>query len=110
MSAFTASQAFAEHENQYYNEVMRDTWGHLHAKPKTVHKGTILFTQAENGTYIVIRSDFPTMDGGPWEYEAMDDYVADRAREAGVVYRFEGECRISLKGNYRFVGKAKKVL
>ena len=110
MSALSFASVFAKPDAVYAEKIRRNTWGYLQAEPSTVHKGTILFTCAEDGTYVVIRSDFPTMNGGPWEYEAMNDFAADRAKEQGVVYLFTGECRIKKNGDYWFVGPAKKVM
>lgn len=110
MSATSFASIFDRPDAEYAEKIRRNTWGHLQAEPRTVHKGTILFTCAEDGTYVVIRSNFPTLDGGPWEYEAMCDFAADRAKDRGVVYLFSGECRIKKNGDYRFVGPSKKVM
>lgn len=72
-------------------EVMRETWGHLDAKPGVEHPGTILFAGgAFGGERIILRSEFGDAGYGPWFYRGIHDWLCEQEIEDGKIYEFTG--------------------
>jgi hypothetical protein len=103
------ASAFVEYEAHARSVVMHNTWGHLAPEPRRDYPGTILFTQTEYGDLVPIRSRFTGLPDSPWFHQHLCDFVADKATEPGVVYRFEGKYMMFKNGNARFSGKVRKV-
>lgn len=97
--------AFSAHEAKHAAAVLWDTWGH--PEPGIRYPGSIVFTWAEGGDLVVIRSDFGDLDGGPWLHQDMQDYIYHMAAERGKVYRFDGYYLKFKNGNFRFTGTVK---
>lgn len=111
MSAFTAAQLFAEHENQHYNAVQRDTWGHLAPVHRKKYQGYLIFTKTEWGDEVPIKSEFKDLPDSPWFQDHITQFIDkfcgyDKTKE-GVVYRFEGTYMIYNNGRARWRGKTK---
>jgi len=105
--------AFAPATEKYRAEVLGATFGHLAPRPQEKYSGEIVFTHAEYGDSVVIRSTIE-IDDSPWFYEDLHDFVAQdricRVKiENGSVYRFVGTYTKFKNGNCRFSGKVEKV-
>lgn len=103
------AEAMAPAENHYRNQVIAATFGHLAPEPRKRYPGTILFTQTEYGRLEPIRANFEGLPDSPWFFEHLNDFVADKATEAGAVYRFKGTYETFKNGNSRFSGKVVKL-
>ena len=115
-------QAFAEAEVVYRAKVMRDTWGHLDAKPRQTYSGYIIFALSEypgDGS-TVVKVDFgDDTPGGPWFYEDLHEFVdrkchppyprKSKGLAEGCIYRFDGTYMAFKNGKSRFSGKIKRV-
>lgn len=87
-------------------EIMRDTWGHMDARPGVKYPGSILFAEgAFGGELIILRSEFGAEAGyGPWFYEGIHDWLCKQETEPGHIYHFDGWYRLSRSGEHEFVG------
>lgn len=47
------------------HNTMADTWGHLYPQPGSKHQGFILIATGEDGTTIILRSEFTTLSCSP---------------------------------------------
>ena len=81
--------AYAERK---YQEVQRDTWGHLAPKKGQKYIGTFAFAVGCYGGLggEVTACVFDGLDDSPWFYEALQDYICTLDMKAGCIYRFEG--------------------
>jgi hypothetical protein len=75
-------------------EVLRDTWGHLDAKPGVNYPGTVLFAEGFYGDLVILDVDFGDAGDGPWFYEGINDWLIEQDTEPGKVYRFTGRYRL----------------
>jgi len=89
--------------------VMRETWGHLRAKPGR-HRGILIFACTEYGQPAVIRSDFEGVSGSPWYFQAEQEFVNRHAVDSASVYVFRGDY-VRRKGDDcgRFEGDIRKI-
>lgn len=74
------------------NDVMKDTWGHLYPEPGSKHPGTMLITYTDYRELVVIRADFPTLLGGPIDFELIHsifDYFEIEELESGGIYKID---------------------
>lgn len=94
--------AYAERK---YQQVQRDTWGHLAPVARRVYQGYMVFTLGAYGDITLIDARWDGLDDSPWLFEDMQDYIADRAQESGTVYRFDGTYTMYKNGGHRFSGK-----
>lgn len=86
-------------------EVMRETWGHLDAKPGVRYQGVILFAAgAFGGEQVILHSEFGEAGYGPWFYEGIHDWLCEQETEPGRLYRFEGFYRLKRNGEHEFTG------
>jgi hypothetical protein len=90
-------------------QVLKATFGHLAPSIRKKYKGSILFAQGEYGDLVVIRADFPSLPNSPWLHDHLQDFVAERAQEAGKVYRFDGSYMMFKNGNPSFKGEVTQV-
>ena len=90
-------------------DVLQDTWGHLAPEVGRKYSGDILFTCASDGEIVAINYDFKGLDGGPWLYEDVNEFIGEKASDRGTVYRFTGTYRKCKNGRAIFSGKVKKV-
>lgn len=105
----TLATAFDAHEALYREQVHQDTWGHLMPEQGRAYPGTLLFAKGVYRDVVVIRSDFGDLDGGPWFYDHVHDYIHDHAGDEGTISRFTGTYRMLKNGKGRFVGKIVRV-
>ena len=102
----------AQYEQDRYEEVKIDTWGHLAPQKGVTYP--ITFTAAvgwfsEDILNPILLSCGPA-DGpwyGPWFYESVREFISDRLgkeENEGKIFRFVGHWR-----NYQFVGTFKQV-
>lgn len=103
------ADAFAPADNHYRNQVIAATFGHLAPEPRKRYPGTILFTQSEYGSLVPIRARFEGLPDSPWFFEHLNDFVADKATEAGAVYRFKGTYMLFKNGSHQFTGSVVKL-
>lgn len=87
-------------------EILRDTWGHLDAKPGVKYPGTIVFAEGAFGSeLIILSSEFGDAGYGPWFYEGVSDWLrAQDYTDPGKLYQFKGWYRLSRKGAHTFSG------
>jgi len=104
MSKQTMEDTFAPIEAHYKAKQMEATWGHLAPKEDKSYSGFIVFSIACDGLYCLIDYDFKKLDGSPWLYDALQEFVGDNAKEHGKVYRFDGTFR-----NFEFDGTVKEI-
>ncbi len=108
MSAQSIHDAFAVAEEHYATLVMKDTWGHLAPKKNKTYKGRIVYavgcfgSDDLNPTPIVC--EFDGLDGSPWFFDAINEFIQSQDNNPGCVYEFKGGFR-----NYHFTGTVSKV-
>lgn len=105
----TTPSIYQQIENDNYNAVMRNTWGHLAPEHRKVYHGEILFAFGEYGDIIPIRCNFKDLPDSPWFYDQMNDFIAEKSKDKGAIYRFEGTYMLFKNGKCRFSGKVNKV-
>lgn len=94
--------AYAERKTA---EVMRDTWGHMDAKPGVRYEGEIVFAAgAYGGECIILRAEFGAASYGPWFYEGVHAWLWEQEMEDGNVYRFTGSYTLGPDGSQAFSG------
>jgi hypothetical protein len=87
------------------DEVMRDTWGHLDAKPGVPYHGTITFAEgAFGGERIILASEFGDAGYGPWFHQGIHDWLMDQDTEPGMLYHFTGYYLLTPSGEHTFTG------
>lgn len=111
MSHQCIADAFAEVEARFKEEVMEDTWGHLAPLKNRVYRGRVVYAVGCFGTPNpnIIVSEFKTcdgkeLDGSPWFYNSIHDFINTLPHEAGCVYEFKGTFR-----NYQYNGTVKLI-
>lgn len=110
MSAQTIRDLFAPVEAHYREAVLRETWGHLAPEKGRAYPGRLVFAFGvyESGDLnpTVIACDFGGLDGGPWIYEAIRDFLDQfTPGEAGCIYEWTGTFK-----NYQFHGRKPRLL
>jgi hypothetical protein len=113
MNAFTAAQLFVEHDNQHYNAVQRDTWGHLAPVHRKEYPGYLIFAIGEWGDEVPIAANFKDLPDSPWFFDHIGKFIDkfagyDKTKQ-GRVYRFDGTYMIYNNGNPRWRGKVKQI-
>jgi hypothetical protein len=92
------------------NEVMRDTWGHMDARPGVKYKGTILVAAGEfGGDRMILRSEFGNAGYGPWFYEGIHGWLSEQPVEDGKLYHFTGYYRLRRGGEHEFTGTTTEI-
>ena len=91
--------------------VMEDTWGHLRVRPRVRHHGQIVFAEGIYGGdgIVTLRCDFPTLNDGPWFYDALIDFLLEQETEPGQVYRWTGWYRLTKAHGDEFVGTVDQI-
>lgn len=107
MSSFAT--ALAVSEAQHRSRVLSATFGHLAPSPRKKYPGTIIFTHTDYGQLLPIRAEFKSLPDSPWFFEHLTDFVAERALEAGKVYKFVGTYMTFLNGKPSFRGTVTEV-
>lgn len=110
MSAQTIHDSFLPVERRYREAVLRETWGHLAPEKNKSYPGRIVFSfgvyDCGNLNPVVLVCDFGELDGGPWFYNALINFLDQYTPgETGVVYEWTGTFR-----NYKFKGRAPRLL
>jgi len=103
------SDAFNEHEALEKKRVIQETWGHMSPKPNSVYPCELVFAFTDCGDYVLIRTAFTGLDDSPWLTDDLMDFICEKAKERGTVYRFEGVYKVSKEGTGTFKGRTKKV-
>lgn len=108
MSAQTMADVFAPVEAKYREQVMQETWGHLAPKKNKTYKCSITWALGCFGSEClnptVLSCEAGELDGGPWFYDALIDFLHEYSEEEGAVFRFDGTFR-----NYAFKGKVRRL-
>ena len=113
MSAQTMAEVFAPVEARYHAQILKETWGHLAAVKNRKYTGHITWALGcygdENLNPTILEaelkgSDGKLLDGGPWLFDAMIDFLHSHSTEEGAVFRFDGFFR-----NYEFVGSIRRL-
>jgi len=102
--------AFAPVEAAQAARVRQATFGHLSPSVRKKYHGSIVFTHTECGQMIPICSDFPKLPGSPVFDDHLCDFVAEKAVEAGKVYKFVGTYMLFKNGNPSFSGTITEVV
>jgi hypothetical protein len=85
--------ALDEWEAHQAAQVQFETWGHLGPELGRAYPIEVLFCHGEYGDLTVIDLDSGELDGGPWLYEDVHDWLCDLETERGRIYRFAGTYR-----------------
>lgn len=104
-----ANAAFAKHEANHRSKVMHDTWGHLAPEPRKPFIGHILWTYSDWGIITPIRSMFEGLSESPWLFEALTDFISEKSKKQGGIYRFDGTVMMCKNGKFKFSGKVRAV-
>jgi hypothetical protein len=113
MSAQTMAEVFAPVEARYHAQVLKETWGHLAPIKNRKYNGHITWALgcygSDNLNPTILEaelkgSDGKSLDGGPWLFEAMIDFLHAHSTEEGACFRFDGFFR-----NYEFVGSIRRL-
>lgn len=88
-------------------EVARDTWGHMDARPGVRYRGTVVFAEGVYGGdgVVALSVDFGNAGDGPWFYEGIQDWLCEQETELGRIYTFRGCYRLRAGGAHEFVGE-----
>jgi|ERR1700728_294464 len=109
MSAQTIAEAFAPAEARYRAVIMEDTWGHLAPKKNKKYSGHIVWALGCFGSDhlnpTVLDFNLGALNGSPWLFDAMIDFLQDHSTDEGAIFRFDGYFR-----NYEFVGTIKRMV
>ena len=103
------AEAYAPVEAAHRARVLDNTFGHLAPSIRKKYRGTLVFTQSAFGHLVPIRAEFKDLPDSPWFYNHINDFVAERALEAGKVYKFEGTYMVFRNGNPSFSGSVSEV-
>jgi hypothetical protein len=91
-------------------EIMRETWGHMDARPGVRYRGHIIFAESQFGSQrFVLASDFGNAGYGPWFYEGICEWIDSQDIEEGRLYRFDGIYCLRTGGRHEFVGETRPV-
>lgn len=107
MSAQSMHDAWAPIEAHYRAEVFKATWGHLAPRKNKSYRGHIIFAlgcfgdDALNPTVLTCEIG---IEGSPWFFDAMVEFLASLKGEEGAVYRWDGTFR-----NYEFNGSVRRL-
>jgi hypothetical protein len=108
MSNQCLADAFAPHEAHYHEQVKQDTWGHLAPKRNKKYTGHVIFAVGCFGcddlNPTAIECELGDLDGSPWFYDAIIEFMQSFETEAGGVYRWDGTFR-----NYKFTGTMRRL-
>lgn len=102
----------AQIANDAFNQVTRETFGHLAPVHRRVYQGEVLFANADiaGEGQPIIRTDFPGLDSSPWFYDALTEYfgeLASKKLKPGTVAKWTGTYVLFKNGNSRFSGKVR---
>jgi hypothetical protein len=107
-------RVFAPMEALNREIVRQQTFGHLYPETGVKHYGTLLFCETEYGECVLIKTTFPTLSGGPWEYddfnEWLGNYCTKHNPDGGAILEFGGYYKRFKNGNYTMVGKVRQVM
>lgn len=117
-----------------YQQVQRETWGHLAPEPGQTYRGAVMFAHAAfGGDTAFLSIDFTLPDGtplndNPWSYEDITNYIidwicdqasgyrdhrpipaAERFDVEGRVFSFTGSYTRFKNNNYRIIGKFRQL-
>lgn len=107
MSAQSMADAFAPVEARYHAQVLESTWGHLAPRKNKKYRGHVVFalgcfgSDYLNPTVLVCEIG---LDGSPWFFEALMDFLRSLEGDEGGVYRWDGIFR-----NYEFSGSFRRL-
>jgi len=93
------------------NEAMNETWGQLRSKPMLKHFGKIYFTYGEYGNVVVIKDCFDTIEGNPWYYNNLMNFINNESNklDQGYAYKFDGSYFETENGEGIFSGNISKI-
>jgi hypothetical protein len=69
------------------NDAMKDTWGHMYPEPCSKHYGEMIIAHTETGDLVIIKSDFPGLDGSPMRYWVEHTVFDIFETEGGKIYK-----------------------
>lgn len=93
----------------YDAKAVQETWGHLAPEENKTYEGFIVFCIGSDGTICPIDYDFVGLDGSPWLYDAIVDFIGDNSKEHCRVYRFDGTfCNYVFAGSVSEISVARK--
>ena len=101
--------AFAPYEAQHKAEVMAATFGHVAPQPGVKYEGEILFAYGEFGDIVTIKSNFANLSDSPWFFDDLSDFICEKSKTEGTIYRFSGTYTKFKNGKCRFSGKVVEV-
>lgn len=108
MSHVCLADAFALAEANYRAEVLKATWGHLAPKQNKVYRGYVVFAVGCFGSDhlnpTAIECELGNLEGSPWFFDALCEFLQSLETEAGGVYRWNGTFR-----NYEFTGTLQRL-
>jgi hypothetical protein len=102
------ADAFKSHEAIYRAKVLEETWGHLAPKENKTYKGFVIFALGCFGSDrlnpTVLQCELGDLDGSPWLYDALIEFLQSLGGDEGRIYRWDGKFR-----NYEFRGTVRQL-
>jgi hypothetical protein len=100
MSKQTFEEVFAPVQERYRDEVLSETWGHLHPEDGKEYSGYLLFTHGAYGDTTIIRSQFEGLDDSPWLFDDLNGFVEQHIdanpNKEGTIWRWKGTYKRTL--------------
>lgn len=103
------ADALQSGENAYKEKVMVHVWGHLHPEWRKKYYGTILFVFGDYGDIIPIKAVFGGLPHSPWFFDDMMEFIVNKCKKEGTIYKFTGFYIKFKNGRCRFTGETKRV-
>ena len=105
---------FAQIQNDNFNQVQKETFGHLAPVHRRTYTGEVVFANADiaGEGQPIIRTDFPGLDASPWFYQDLTEHfctLASKRLKPGTIAKWIGTYMLFKNGNCRFSGKIKKL-
>lgn len=100
--------------NDAFNQVTRETFGHLAPVHRKIYRGEVVFANADiaGEGQPIIRTDFPGLDASPWFYQDLTNHfgeLASKKLKPGTIAKWTGTYVLFKNGNCRFSGKIKNI-
>jgi hypothetical protein len=99
-----------------YEEVMKNTWGHLAPTPRQTYTGYIIFSVSPNGDHNLLDFDFNGLDGNPWTLEHVSEWWSEETegpefKSSGTlaIWRWDGTYMVQKNEVPRFRGRSRRM-
>jgi hypothetical protein len=97
-------ELYDAYEQRKYQEVQRDTWGHLAPEVNKKYECVIHVVNGYNFTEL-LSYEVKDLGGSPWLHTAVCTFaLAAELPDVPAVYEFKGWCKANKDGTYAFTG------